>query len=536
MKNIKLVLLIVLAAGMMFQSCTDNWLEEDVFDFKTDDNFFKTPEDANLAMIGTYKYLADLYRISMIEMLTQNSGAFTKGKKSTAWMTGAYTPATKEINSTWLESYTLINACNDIIYRLNRMEGIDSTFQKSIIAEARFLRGWSYFNLVRIFRRVPIKLEPTSSIDKGIMVGLDSADVIYNKVIIPDLEFAKTYLPESRLASNTGRVTKGTAAAALSKVYITMAGTDYNSGYWVKARDEAKWVIDNCSYELVSDFGDLWDDNNKNTKESIFEVQYIRNINTGSGYAKIFTPSGSRFAAMGGGWGRSRCTQKNYDDFRNSYPGDYRLEKTFLQINVKGDSYNGYIRYKNTANGLNIYPIAIYPTYVDKKFNYQKSKEYYPYVGKWKDPDAVDNFNADNNFIVIRYADVLLMFAEAENEVNGPSGEAYDAIDMILDRARNADGTPREQPADWERTMSKEEFRDKVWNERRFELLGELQLWFDLVRKGWDKFRTFKEEDNEYGDKEIKHGIYEKNMYYPIPTLEISANDAISVEDQNPGY
>ena len=378
---------------------------------------------------------------------------------------------------------------------------------------------------------IPIKLESTQGFD-GVMIGLSPSEDVYDQVIVPDMEFALENLPYTRVASENGRVTKGSAAAALAKVYMTMAG--YNpmtkqfspnaSEYWAKARDYAKFVMDSCSYTLVPDFAELWELGNKNTSESIFEVQYLRGTGTGSGYSKIFTPSKSGLSAKGGGWGRARMTQKSYDDFDTKYPGDYRLVSTIVNI----DGQSGYHDIKKDKF------VPVYPT---KKYN--KKNQSWPYVAKWTDPEAPDNFAADNNFIVIRYADVLLMFAEAENEVNGPSADAYAAVNQVLARGRHADGTEREEPADWvEGSLTQDEFREAVFNERHFELMGELKLWFDLVRLGWDKFRTFKEEDNAYGYKPdaLKAGVYERNMYYPIPNLEISSNDAISVTDQNPGY
>ncbi len=532
MKNIKYFILTLLATTVLY-SCSDGFLKEDVYDFKTNVNFYLTAEDADQAMVGTYKYLADFYRQSMIEPLTQNTGAFLKNR-TTVYMSGAYGATEKEITQTWQNGFKLINGCNDVIYNVNKMgdDIIDADVKNSILGEARFLRGWAYFVLVRMYMNLPIKLEPTQGFEDA-MVGLSSSEDIYEQVIVPDLEFAMDNLPYTRVASDNGRVTKGAAAAALAKVYMTRAG--YNpmtkefspsaSDYWVKARDYAKFVMDSCNYSLVPDFAKLWELGNKNTSESILEVQYLRGVVTGSAYSKIFTPSKSGLSAKGGGWGRARMTQKSYDDFAGKYPGDYRIVSTIVNI----DGLSGYNDIKKNKF------VPVYPT---KKY---KKNQSWPYIAKWTDPDAPDNFAADNNFIVIRYADVLLMFAEAENEVNGgPTDAAYDAVDMVLERARNGDGSSGEleQPANWERTLTQDEFREAVFNERHFELMGELKLWFDLVRLGWDKFRTFKEEDNAHGYKPaaLQAGIYERNMYYPIPSLEISSNDAISVTDQNPGY
>ncbi len=511
MKKYIKYLLAILFLPLAF-SCSD-FLEEEVFDMKTSNNFWQKPEDAELAMVGTYKYLADTYRQSLIEMLTQNSGAFNKRKASTVWISGSYTSATKEIYQTWEGFFRLIDKSNDVIANVSKMDVLTDEEKSAIIGEARFLRGWSYFMLVRMYTKAPIKLEPTTGFDNA-YAPLSTADEIYSTVIIPDFEYAFNNCQAKQPASNTGRITKGAAAAALAKVHLTIAGNTSGSEHWKEARDWAKWVIDNGGYSLVNDFSQLW--GTKNTSESVFEVQFLRGVLTGSGYSKIFTPAKSGWSAKGGGWGRSTCTQKNYDDFAKQYKGDYRIDVTFTA------SYN------DIRNGKSI---PVYPT---KKYN--KKQNSWPYIAKWKDPDAPDNFAADNNFIVIRYADVLLMFAEAENEVNGPTGEAYDAIDQILARARAADGTEREVPANWTRDLSQKDFSEKVWNERRYELCAEQHLWFDLVRKGKDKFIAFKEADNAHGYKLIDHGVYAKNMYFPIPTLEISSNPMISVEEQNEGY
>jgi hypothetical protein len=185
-------------------------------------------------------------------------------------------------------------------------------------------------------------------------------------------------------------------------------------------------------------------------------------------------------------------------------------------------------------------PLEMQYTYplVDEKGKAYKTKE--TYVGKWTDPRAPDNEAGENNFIVIRLADVYLMYAEAVNEVGGVNPpEEY--VNLLLERARNADGKYRVQPANWEPIYSQEELREKIWNERRFELSAELQLWFDLVRRGKDFFINFKKTDNAfvddvYGSKEHLHAVLERNILFPIPLIEISANDKIDLSEQNPGY
>ncbi|TLX76423.1 RagB/SusD family nutrient uptake outer membrane protein [Labilibacter sediminis] len=523
----------ILSSILFLTSCQD-FLQEEAYDMKTNTNFFLTPEDAEMAMIGTYSYLADAYRQSTIEMLTQNSGAFNKGKKTNMWVAGSFDATTKEVYETWDFFFALIDRSNDLIANVSQMDVLEDEDKAAILGEARFLRAWSNFVLVRMYGRIPLRLEPTRGIDAG-AVPLSSSEEVYSKVILPDLKYAKQNCAAEYDASHAGRITSGAAAAALSKVYLTLAGNVDGSAYWDSARVEAKWVMDTGLYQLTDDFNDLW--TSKNTSESVFEVQYIRGI-YGSGYSKIFTPAKSGWSAKNGGWSRSTATQKTYDDFRMTYepafpgnadgkengsndygiPADYRVQCTYVD------------QYVRTDNGRTTF---IYPTQ-----GYKASNDSWPQIAKWKDPEAPDNFQGDNNFIVIRYADVLLMYAEAENEVNGPTDLAYDAIDAILERARKADGTARTAPANWDRTagLTKEEFREKVFNERRFELCAEQHLWFDLVRKGVDTFMAFKTADNEHGRKTAKHGVYERGILFPIPATEMAANSKIDVTDQNPGY
>ncbi|TRX70199.1 RagB/SusD family nutrient uptake outer membrane protein [Carboxylicivirga sp. M1479] len=507
----KILVYIMSVILLVSAGCTD-FLTEEVFDMKTSNNFFTKEADLDLAITGVYSTVADVYRQKTIEMLLYNSGAFNKRKSTHDFIGGNYTSLHKDIAEVWQYLYKTIDSTNDLLSNTMKMGDAASEEKKNaIMAEARFLRAWSYFMVVRMFTKGPLKLEPTTSLDNA-YVDVSSGEALYDKVIMPDLQYALEFLPDEPI--NIGRVTKGAAAAVLAKVYITLAGNDENSPYWVQARDMAQWVMTNGGYSLAPDFADLW--LTKNTGEAIFEVQFMRGLETGSAYSKLFNPSGSGWSAKNGGWGRCTCTQKNYDDFANLYPGDYRIDVTF------------------TAEYLDVNKNKLTPVYPTDGYN--KNSGAWPYIAKWKDPEAPDNAAGDNNFIVIRYADVLLMFAEAENEVNGPTDDAYNAIDEVLNRARNANGTTRLEPANWERTLDKAGFREKVWNERRFELTAEQHLFFDLVRKGWDKFRTFKEDDNTYGRKIVKHGVFERNMYYPIPSLEIAANDSINVSDQNQGY
>ncbi len=551
MKNIKYFFLILLSVGTL-NSC-NSILDEEIYNFKPKEEFYLSSSDAESAIKGTYSHLANIYSKVLIEMTLEMTGAFGKSGQTNEFISATMNSSSKDVALAWELSYKLINSCNDVIYNVSKMDTlkIKEAHKNMIIGEARFLRSWSYFNLVRMYGKIPVKLLPTEDLEsETIMNGLTPVNDVYRDVIIPDFEFAENHCPETYASVLAGRVTKYAASAALAKVYITIAsmidnpdpkeeGFDYpdfvSSECWAKARDEAKLVIDNSGASLVTDFADLWKTDTKNPSESIFEVQFYRGVVGGSSLAKIFTPNNSHLAARGGGWGRATCTMKNYNDFYMAYEPDtntgndtidYRIEKTYITSYVKFDKETGV-------------PLSIEHTYplVDEKGKPYKTKE--TYVGKWIDPKAPDNGAGNNNFIVIRLADVYLMYAEAMNETGGANPELY--VNKILERARHADGTERVQPEDWTAGLSQADLREKIWNERRFELSAELHLWFDLVRRGKSFFINFKKADNAfvddiYGVKDNLHVVLDRNILYPIPLIEISANDKIQLSDQNSGY
>ena len=164
MKNIKYISFVLLAV-ITFNSCK-SILDEEVYNFKTKDEFYQTKEDAEMAIRGAYSDLAGLYSQVLIEMTLEMSGAFGKSGQTNAFISATMNSTTKEVREAWFISYKLINTCNDVISNVDKMDTlkINKDHKNRIIAEARFLRSWSYFNLVRMYNNVPIKLTPTYKI------------------------------------------------------------------------------------------------------------------------------------------------------------------------------------------------------------------------------------------------------------------------------------------------------------------------------------------------------------------------------------
>jgi hypothetical protein len=309
----------------------------------------------------------------------------------------------------------------------------------------------------------------------------------------------------------------------LAKVYMTLAG-DKKAGetdYWQKAYDEAIQAYG--KYSLVADYNSLWiEATANNTTESVFEIQ--GNVENTLRLHQLFTPSnGNKGRSV---WGRIKPNLECYDMHLAKYPDDPRHAATFLS---EWPKYNANGSYTMTKS---------YPFFTNRN-NKDKS---YPWLNKYYIREHErSSYDTNMNFVVMRYADLLLMLAEIENELNGPDN-AYQYVNEVLQRARQSSDVPATEPSDWS-GLSQDEFRAAIMFEYRYELLGEGHDWFNDRRRGYDYFKT------NVVDIHNNHPLYDftvqrdvelpddsRNMLMPIPQAEITANPNINQEDQNPGY
>ena len=287
----------------------------------------------------------------------------------------------------------------------------------------------------------------------------------------------------------------------------------------------------------------MWVYTNKHTEESILEMEM--NYVTGScPFMYRYLPGygeGVPLTNSSNNYGQIRPSREAWDEHNDRYPGDWREECTYLDYKykcnttVENESYRGKQYY--------IYPYTKenYPDQSTSKY------EYLPYLRKWVDPTFTAG-NANVNFIVYRYADLLLTLAEAANELGGAhTREAVGYVNEVLFRARNASNEQRAEPADWDAGLSQEEIRAALRVERRCELKGELHEWFDSRRFGVayltglidiHNARIAETASLSPYDYVLPNGFNEvkKNLLLPFPNAEISANYNISAADQNFGY
>lgn len=457
-------------------------------------------------------------------------------------------PSNVNVTNMYIGMYEVVNVANDIVAGMEHSEIANVKERDRIHGEARFVRALTYFNLVRLFGKVSLITEPATDYSEAQKPRAEISEV-YDQ-IVTDLKEA------FRLMAEPGEQVPGfphryAAEALLSKVYLTMAGNDESSKYWKEAYEAALDVYNNGGYSLVRPYADLFGSPHKNNAESIFEVQYSSSVNSGRMTETTF-PSGyplmSNITTEGKSWGKTRPSQRMFEMFDADDP---RREASF--------AYGKYTDIFETNAKKK--EVMLFPT--KKKegneagMKYKQGDSEYPAWKKYYDP--LMTASATNaNFVFMRYSDVLLILAEAANELNQPDAPKY--LRMVLDRARDANGDgaigPDEiypldlTPAE---TSDKVAFRERVMTERLREFTGECDEWYTVRRRGTEYLKKIMEQhnafiDNWYASQNITtlpKFVYRydtsdqnvrKNMLMPFPTDEINRNEAISQSDQNFGY
>lgn len=410
-----------------------------------------------------------------------------------------YLPSNGLIKGYWNANYTLIHKVNDL---LNEMEGDDelSDADKTNMAEAKFMRAFCYFNLVRAFGEVPlIDFKVYEAADANIPKS--PASDIY-KLIDEDLKDAETYLPTSWPAMYIGRLTWGAARSLHARTY--MMRND-----WGNMRAAAEEVINSRLYNLNTPYDKIFREEGENCSESVFELQ-CTSTESMPGSNKI----GSQFASVQGvrgagdwnlGWGQHTPTQELADAFEE---GDPRKDETLLYF-VRSEEELDLIPANKPWGEKPIANKDVIAKYFNKKVYTDPSlRKKYTKEGRWM------------NIRLIRYADVVLMASEAACELNDlPAARQY--LEMVRARARgnNPDILPEVT------TDDKNELRDAIRHERRVELGMEFDRFYDLVRWGIA---------SEVLHAAGKTGYQERHALLPLPQDEIDKSNGVLV--QNPNY
>jgi hypothetical protein len=298
-----------------------------------------------------------------------------------------------------------------------------------------------------VWGKVPLRLQPIVNTN-DVALALSPVNVIYDS-IIADMKLAEAALPNT--TTSPGRATAGAAKTALADIYLTL-------GQFTNARDKAKEVMDNKAtygYDLEPSLSTVYSPTLATNKEDVFSLKFSQIVDKG--------------AFMASYWADSKAKAAGYSVSGNKFGGIISVAPLINgwndnDLRKKFSTYNSYL-----INGV------VTAAEVEKDI-------YDLRMGKYKDPDAPIDTGNGNDFYLYRFADVLLIFAEAENKVNGPNAAAYNAINQVRRRAYGeATNTPN-ATADLPAGLSKEVFDDMVFRERGYEFIGECKRWFDMVR------------------------------------------------------
>ncbi|MDR0712812.1 MAG: RagB/SusD family nutrient uptake outer membrane protein [Bacteroidales bacterium] len=479
-----IILNIVLWSVITLTSCVD--LEEIPESKQSAENFYQNEADAISAVNAIYRGLnapgQSLYNSLMqigTEMATDDYEAGPRARNAHVRAISGLTHDTSNdrMQELWRQSYDAINRANVAIDRIKLIspDNISEAIRNRTINEAKFLRALNYFNLVRWFGGVPLVNREPESPTESFLYEAATEEQIYTQ-IISDLQDAESLpAPAEYGEQDAGRATAGAAKSLLAKVYLTRKD-------WENARKKSEEVIALKWYDLFEDFADVFNVATKNGKEHIFSVQFKGNANfVGNCMAGRSAPVNDEVPGVNGDYADALHIEGGlFDSFSDN---DRRKTVTFVtgMISPTDGQY---------------YSLSI------------------PHIHKYYDPAVVgDQYNSSSkNLPVIRYAEVLLIYAEALNEENNsPTPAAYAAIDTVRSRA----GIPKLKDT-WP-SLTADQFRDSVFQERRKELVYEYQRWFDLSRRGADYYvKTLKAAG--------KINAAPRHIHFPIPQREIDLN------------
>ncbi len=449
----------------------------------TDSVLYKTAEEVEAALGGAYSdFKNEYYQLDyFVNGDAQADDAYAGGDNPANFQIDdfAIDATNTNVSRDWAYLYSTIGKVNAIINNVEKCPDPALSEQRKlqIRGEASFIRAYMYFQLVQLWGDVPLQLKEVTSISAANLAEIypllfparTAASKIYQQ-IIADLEFAVANVPAT--AVHKGYVTTGAVNSMLAFVYATQLPHDYSK------------VLQYCDavmaggYSLMPNYSDLWDNAHRNSAESIFEINYTGGSTDGNWGVKIF---------------------RGLDWKKFNLPSNDLV----FAFDAEGDT----VRKNNSIIFLDITGKWSDPNWPQKN---------YPFINKWR------NFQegSDQNYIFIRLADIILLKAEALNEMGDLQGAAQ-LVNQIRHRAKLGDTPAATQDA----------MRLAIEKERRLELAFEARRWFDLKRNG----RAVEVMNNAVGPdgQKIGYTLTNNRLVWPIPQAELDKNANLV---QNPGY
>lgn len=511
------------ALALSAAACNDKaFLAEEPIDFVGPTNFYKTEGDALAAVNGVYatfvnttgtNYYGGLF-VMLVEYPTEMQTPYlSAGNERSQVDNYTFTPSHNYVYQSWLGAYAAINRANSVVARVPAI-AMDTTRRNRIVGEAKYLRALNYFNLVRLFGDVPLRLAETAGID-SLKGPRTPATQVYAQ-IVTDLQDAIKVLPKQSTygGSDAGRASRGAAKTLLAKVYVQRGGTgagaaaDYQS-----ALDLLKDVDATEGYALLPIFGDLFDAKHEVNAEVIFDIQSTRAPGLGNRISNQVAPR-----------------QSNYGTAQN---GSFTAEQPFFDAFTLADKRRpitwqlSFVNKSNAVVNWDATQTASRPYGADT-----------PYMRKFL--DSLSTGFDEPNYIILRYADNLLLESEATNQISGPTPAAYAGINAVRQRAGIGNLVAG---------LSQSAFRDSVFAQRRLELTFEGPNGYFDSQRNWNwasaqikrsmalgtanAFRNSKyPKANPFGT-DLAVPLPDKYRLMPIPQRARDLNPELT---QNPGW
>jgi starch-binding outer membrane protein, SusD/RagB family len=487
----KTILTGLLTITALFWSCSDDFVKVSPEYSIDSENFFNSSDDYYLALVATYDLLQATYpNVIVGEIASDNT--LCGGENPTdviGWQQiddMIHTPTNSNLKNIWDWMFAGVQRAN---YFMEFQNKIEFDGKEQMIGEVRFLRAYYYFELVKWFGPVPLKIDERFKLGDETSIPRSPKADVYAQ-IEADLQYAASVLPVTQ--TQIGRVTKGAAQSLLGKAYL------YQEKF-TEAATVLEEVIQSGTYSLATNYNDMWEMEGENGPESVFEVQYTDV--EGAGFDCLQCSEGNVAVGFSGvrgyegplftpGFSFNVPVQKAVDAFE---PGDLRKGVTILDIVAWADSTGATYTTGNEHTG-----------YFNRKYLPRKRSE-----NAQNDP----NLTNPNNYRAIRYADVLLMAAEAFNRGGIDDGKAQTYLNEVRARAFGNN--------DHNVSVTGAALTDAIWHERHVELMGEGHRFFDLVRIG-------------KAAQEIDGFVAGKHELFPVPIEEINFSNGNW--QQNPNY
>lgn len=502
----------------------EGFLEEKPKDIISPENFFASEADARQAVTGLYSILKNnsIYGQVGLDHFYDNGADIIEPNRAADILEpiGNYSinEALADVSiqkmsvaDTWKDLYRIVLNANIIIDKVAGNAAIPDAVETDIISETIFLRSLAYWHITNLWGDAPYYTEALS-IEEIKKIGRMDQDLIISG-ILEDLQFAQDNMPrrDEIPEANRGRASKWTAAIVMAKIYMQQQN-------WQQGLDKCLEIINESSHQLMPTYDDVFDPRQEYNDEIIWSLDFAKDI---VGQFEVGVPQ----LPGNGYWRPSMFNPRLRDEPANSSQRAALVEV----LAANGAAFNGTGLQVAAKDFAEKFPQNDLRRALNITDTYQGFPLVFPYMGKFMnlDQESSPRFNHDDNRMVFRLADVYLMAAECENELNGPAN-AYQYINKVRERAY-------ENQADWELSgLSQQQFREAMYDERKWELAGEVNRRYDLIRWG---ILLEVVQNLEYRFWKPNENIRPWHVLLPIPLQELQTNPNLLASDPtNNGY